>query len=262
MVGNRPDGRIRGLLINKSEKMSTLKQNILITPQDVFTSSSTQGTDIGAVASTGDGRLFRYFLNGAVTTVVGKVYQGPAEDATNQSPAGGLSVAAAAIGALSVTTTSSVTLAANLLAGGFMSVVITPGQGQNLKIKGNTAATSAATTFALEDALAVALTTSSKIVVHQNPYSGCVVAPGTLTAAPVGVSPFAVTNAQYGWMQTHGPASCLLTGTFATAGLAVGVLVGGTIGSLAPCIAGTPVLGYTMGIGATGEYDAVFLQID
>lgn len=242
--------------------MSVIKANLAVSPQELFTSSATQGTDLGALATSGDGRYFRYFLNGGVTAVVGKVYQGPAEDATNQSPAGGLSVAASAIGSTTVTTTSTVTLAANLLAQGFLSVVISAGLGQNLKIKSNTAATSAAVTFTLEDPLAVALTTSSKIVVRKNPYDSCVIAPATLTAAPTGVSIYAVTNAQYGWLQTHGPASCLVTGTLATAGLAVGVLVGGTIGSLAPCIAGTPVLGYTMGIAATTEYDQVFLQID
>lgn len=244
--------------------MSVLKAAaISIAPQDLFTSSSTQGTDLGAYASTGDGRYFRYFLNGAVTTVVGKMYQGPAQDATNQSPAGGLAVAAAAIGATQVTLTGSLTLAANLLAGGWMSVCITPGQGQYLKVKANTAVTSAANcVVTLEDPLAVALTTSSKVVFMLSPWNGCVVAPGTLTAAPVGVPTFAVVNAQYGWMQTHGPASCLVTGTLGSAGLAVGVLVGGTIGSLAPCIAGTPVLGFTMGICATTEYDQVFLQID
>lgn len=243
--------------------MSVIKAAaISVAPQELFTSSATQGTDLGALASTGDGRYFRYVLNGGVTMVVGKVYQGPAEDATNQSPAGGLSVAAAAIGATQVTTTTTVTLAANLLAGGYLSVAISSGLGQNLKIKGNTAATAAVTTFTLEDPLQVALTTSSKIVVHKSPFDSVVVAPATLTAAPVGVSIYAVTNAQYGWIQTHGPATCLVTGTLATAGLAVGILVGGTIGSLAPCIAGTPVLGYTMGIGATTEYDSVFLQID
>lgn len=243
--------------------MSVIKANLSVSPQELFTSSSTQGTDIGGLATSGDGRYFRYSLMGAVTAVPGKIYQGPAEDATNQSPAGGLAVAAAAIGATQVTLTGSLTLAANLLAGGFMSVVITPGQGYNYKIKGNTAVTSAAScVVTLEDPILVALTTSSKVVFHLNPYQSIVVAPATLTAAPVGVPVYAVTNAQYGWTQTHGPASCLVTGTLATAGLAVGVLVGGTIGSLAPCIAGTPVLGYTMGISATTEYDAVFLQID
>ncbi len=242
--------------------MSVIKTNILVSPQELFTTSSTQGTDVGALATSGDGRYFRYFLNGGVTTVVGKVYQGPAEDATNQSPAGGLSVAAAAVGATTITTTSTVTLAANLIAGGFLSVVITPGQGQTFKIKSHPAATAATVAFTLEDPVQVALTTSSKIVVHKNLYDQCVVAPATLTAAPAGVSVFAVTNAQYGWLQTHGPVSCLVTGTLGSAGLAVGVLVGGTIGSLAPCIAGTPVLGYTSGICATTEYDLVQLQID
>jgi hypothetical protein len=243
--------------------MSVIKANLLVSPQELFTTAATQGTDIGALATSGDGRYFRYFLNGAVTTVPGKVYQGPAQDATNQSPAGGLAVAASAIGSTTVTLTGTLTLAANLLAQGFMSVAVTPGQGYLYKVKSNTVVAAAANcVVTLEDPLQIALTTASKVVFQQNPYNGTVVAPATLTAAPVGVPITAVTNAQYGWMQTHGPASCLVTGTFASAGLAVGVLVGGTIGSLAPAIAGTNVLGYTMGISATGEYDQVFLTID
>lgn len=243
--------------------MSTLKQIIQVTPQDVFTTSSTQGTDLGSLASTGDGRMFRYFLNGATTVLPGKVYQGPAQDTTNQSPSGGLAVAAAAAGTFTVTLTGTLTLAVNQLAGGFMSVAITPGQGYTYKVKSNTAVSAAANcVVTLEDPIIVALTTASKVVFQLNPYSGCVVAPATLTSAPAGVGIYGVTNAQYGWLQTHGPVSALLTGTFASAGLAVGVLVGGTIGSLAPTIAGTNVLGYTMGISTTGEYDLVFLTID
>jgi len=243
--------------------MSTLKANLLVTPQEIFTSSTTQGTDFGALATSGDGRYFRYFYNGAVAAVPGKIYQGPAQDATNFSPAGGLAVSAAAAGTYTVTLSASLTIAANALAGGFMSVAVTPGQGYNYKVKSNTAVSGATgCVVTLEDPIQVALTTSSRVVFHLNPYNGCIVAPATLTAAPVGVPVAATPINNYGWMQTHGPASCLVTGTFATAGLAVGVLVGGTIGSLAPAIAGTNVLGYTMGICATGEYDAVFLQID
>jgi hypothetical protein len=244
--------------------MSTLKSvGIGMEPSDVFAYTSTQGTDLGAIASTGDGRIFRYHLNGAVTEVPGKVYQGPAQDTTNQIPSGGLAVAAAAIGATQVTLTGSLTLAANLLAGGYMSVNITPGQGYTYKVKGNTAVSSAANcVVTLEDPLVVALTTSSKVIFTLNQYNGIVVAPATLTAAPIGVAIAPVTNAYYGWIQTHGIVGALLTGTFASAGLAVGVLVGGTIGSLAPAIAGTNVLGYTTGIGSTTEYDFVFLTID
>lgn len=243
--------------------MSVIKANLLVSPQELFTSSATQGTDIGALATSGDGRYFRYFLNGAVTTVPGKVYQGPAQDSTNQSPAGGLAVAASAIGSTTVTLTGTLTLTVNQLAGAFMSVCITPGQGYLYKVKSNTAVAAAANcVVTLEDPIQVALTTASKVVFQQNPYNGTVVAPATLTGTPAGVPITGVVNAQYGWIQTHGPASCLLTGTFASAGLAVGVLVGGTSGSLAPAIAGTNVLGYTMSISATTEYDLVFLTID
>ena len=242
--------------------MSVIKANLAVSPQELFTSSSTQGTDLGALATSGDGRYFRYFLNGAVTAVPGKVYQGPAQDATNLSPAGGLTPAAAAIGTKTVTITSSTTNTTNVIAGGFMSVCVTPGQGYNYKVASNLASSAGNMVVTLEDPILVALTTSSRVVFNQNPYSGCVVAPATLTAAPAGVAIYNVTNAQYGWLQTHGPASCLVTGTLGSAGLAVGVLVGGTIGSLAPCIAGTPVLGYTMSICATTEYDNIFLQID
>lgn len=243
--------------------MSVIKSNLAVAPQELFTSSSTQGTDLGAYATSGDGRGYRYFLNGAVTAVPGKVYQGPAQDATNQTPAGGLGVAAAAIGATTVTLTDSLTLAANLLAGGFMSIAVTPGQGYFYKIKSNTAVTSAVgCVVTLEDPIQIALTTSSKVLVNLSPYNGAVVAPGTITGTIIGVPIFAVVNAQYGWVQTHGPCSCLITGTFASAGLAVGMLVGGTIGSLAPAIAGTNVLGYTMTIGATGQYGLVNLLID
>lgn len=246
--------------------MSVLKANLLVTPQELFISQSTQGTDLGAFATTGDGRGFRYFYNGGVAAVPGKVYQGPAEDATNQSPAGGLAVAASAVGSKTVTLTGSLTLAANLLAGGLMSVNAGTGGtlGYQYKVASNTAVSGATgCVVTLEDAIiGTAFTTSTKVIFHLNPYNSCVVAATTLTAAPVGVAIAATPINNYGWLQTHGPATALLTGTFATAGLAVGCLVGGTAGSLAPAIAGTNVLGYTMGIGATGEYDAVFLTID
>lgn len=243
--------------------MSTIKANILVSPQELFTASSTQGTDLGAFATTGDGRGYRYFLNGAVAAVPGKMYQGPAQDATNQTPSGGLGVAASAAGSYTVTLTDSLTLAANLLAGGYMSIAVTPGQGYLYKIKSNTAVAAATgCVVTLEDPIQVALTTSSKVLVNLSPYNGAVVAPGTVTGTIIGVPIYAVPASQYGWVQSHGPTSCLVTGTFATAGLAVGMLVGGTIGSLAPAIAGTNVLGYTMTIAATGQYALVNLTID
>jgi hypothetical protein len=242
--------------------MSVIRANLSVSPQELFTSSSTQGTDLGALATSGDGRYFRYSLAGGVTYVPGKVYQGPAEDTTNQNPSGGLAVAAAAIGATQVTLTGTLTLAANLLAGSYMSVAVTPGQGYLYKVKSNTAVAGAANcVVTLEDPIIVALTTASKVVFQQNPYNGCVVTPSTMTASVAGIPVYAVTNAQYGWIQTHGMASCLQTGT-GTCGTALGVLQGGTSGSLAPAIAGTPIVAWAANTNITGQYGNVFLVID
>lgn len=241
---------------------SKLTQVPQVTAQDLYTSSSTQGMALGAYAESDDGRGFRYVLNGATAVVPGKVYQAAAEDTTNLNPSGGLAVAAAAIGATSVTLTGTLTLTANQLAGGYMSVAVTPGQGYLYRVKSNTAVTAAANcVVTLEDPLLVALTTSSKVVFQLNAYNGIIVAPATMTNVCVGVGIYAIAAAQYGWIQTHGTASCLQTGT-GTCGTALGVLQGGTIGSLAPAIAGTPILAYAQGTNITGQYNHVFLVID
>lgn len=234
----------------------------MIAGQDVYSNSATPNASLGVYAETDDGRGFRYVKVGAVATVPGKVYQGPAEDTTNLSPSGGLSIAAAALGATSVTLTSSITLAKDALAGGTLHVVVTPGAGQTYKIAGNTAVSAAAgMVITLEDPIRVALTTSSKIQLRANLYSGIVVAPATMTNSIVGVAPSIITAAYYGWIQTKGIVSCLETGT-GTCGTALGVLQGGTEGSLAPAIAGTPIVGWAAGTNITGEYGSVFLTID
>lgn len=240
----------------------TLSGGVIIAGQDVYTESSTPQQSIGVYAETTDGRGYRYAKIGAVATVAGKVYQGTALDATNQQPSGGLGVSAAAIGATQVTLTSSVTLAANLLAGGYLSVCVTPGAGHVYRIKGNTAVTAATgCVITLEDPLRVALTTSSKVIVAQHPYAGLVVEPGTPTACIAGVATHVITAAYYGWVQTHGACSVLFTGT-GVAGKAVGSLSGGTSGSSAPAIAATNILGYHMATGITGEYALINLCID
>lgn len=233
--------------------------------QEINTTSSTQQAPIGAYAETPDGRGFRYSLCGGTSTVVGKVYQGTALDATNYQPSGGLAVSAAvAIGGVSITTSTSTTWTANALAGGYLSFDAgTPAGilGGLFRIKSNTA-TSGATggIVVLEDPIVVALTSSSKFIVAPHPYSGIVIEPGTPTAAIAGVATNIITNAQYGWIQTKGACSVLFTGT-GVAGKAVGSLSGGTSGSAAPAIAATNILGYHMATGITAEYALVMLTI-
>lgn len=234
----------------------------LISGQDVYTNSSVQTMPLGVYAETDDGRGFRYVKVGATATVPGKVYQGPAEDTTNLSPSGGLSIAASAAGSYTVTLTSSITLAKDALAGGTLHVVVTPGLGQTYKIASNTAVTAAAgMVITLEDPIRVALTTSSKVQLRANLYNGIVVAPATMTNCVVGVAPSIISANYYGWIQTHGIVSALEVGT-GTCGTALGVLQGGTIGALAPAIAGTPIIAHAAGTNITGEYGSVFMVLD
>lgn len=241
----------------------SLSGSPIIAGQDVYTESSTPQTTVGVYAETPDGRGYRYAKIGAVATVAGKVYQGTALDATNQQPSGGLGVSAAvAIGGTEITISTSTTLAANLLAGGYLSVNASTGAGHVYRIKGNTVTAGAAgCVITLEDPVRVALTTSSKVIVAAHPYSGLVVEPGTPTAAIAGVATHVVTAAYYAWVQTHGACSVLFTGT-GVAGKAVGSLSGGTAGSSAPAIAATNILGYHMATGITTEYALINLCID
>jgi len=240
--------------------VTTLSGFAVTSAQNILANTTLQGHVLGTYIETADGRGYRYAKVGAVATVAGKVYQGPALDATNQQLSGGFAVAAAAIGATEVVTTSTLTLAASLLAGGYMSVVVTPGQGYTYLIKNNTAAAGAATTITLEDPLVIALTTASKVIFTKHPLDGIVIEPGTPTAKIAGVPNAIFSVGAFAWIQTRGACAVLFTGTGA-AGKVVGSLSGGTSGSMAPAIAATNIGGEHMATGITAEYAFVYLTI-
>lgn len=237
--------------------MSVLKANLLVTPQEIFTSSATQGTDLGAMATSGDGRMFRYTLAGGTTLVPGKLQQTTAEDVTNWE---NLTPAAAAIGATSVTITTSTTNALNVFANGFMAVTVTPGQGYLYQVKSNAASAAGNLVVQLGDALQVALTTSSRIDFIPSPFQNVIVNPTTATGSVVGAAIYPIVNAQYGWLQTHGPANLLAQGT-----ITVGTQIAGSSTTAGAVVATSGVLqniGYAITGIATTEYGAIFLTID
>lgn len=240
--------------------MSSLTGPVLAEYQDLFSTSTTAGgpnggLNLGAKAYTGDGREFRFALAGATALVPGKLQQSAVETTGWEN----LAVAAAAIGATTITTTSTVTVTANAWAGGYVAVSVTPGQGYFYKIKSNPAATSAVITLTLEDPIQIALTTSSKIDVIANPYSGVIVNPASATGAPVGVAIYPVTAAQYGWIQTVGASNVLADGavTVGTA-LAASNAVAGAVEPLAGVQA--PIGTAITGISDT-EYGSVMLKM-
>lgn len=229
--------------------------------QGIFSESSTALHGIGEIAHSNDGRKFRYTKVGATALIAGKLYQAPAEDTTNHQA---LTVAVASVGATSMTTTTTVTLAANLLAGGFLTVnSATAGAGFTYKIASHAAAVAAVVTFNLEDSVIVATTGTVVVDVSKNPYDQVVVAPTTATSAAVGFAVYNVTAAYFGWLCTHGPTACLAQGT---------VVVGDDLVPAESTNAGSVVsradasLSNTVGKALTGiastDYGLVFASID
>lgn len=242
---------------------STLTGPVTAAAADVLSNSSQQLHTLGAYCETADGRGFRYAKIGATSSVPGQIYASPAYDATNQTPVGGLAVGAAAIGDTSVTLTGTLTLAANLLAGGFLMTDVTPGQGYTYKILGNTAVSAAANcVVTLADPIQVALTASSKVVVTRHPYDSVIVNPTTKTGTPVGVPPVIQTNGNFGWLQTYG--ACAILSGVATSISTPGVPVTtsqATAGAVIVSTAVLPTVGWSMQLFTATEYQAVHMTI-
>lgn len=232
-----------------------------ISGQDLLVDSSTQQHTLGAYAETSDGRGFRYCKVGTTATVAGKIYQSPAEDATNFQ---NLTVAVNSVGDTTVTTTTTVTLSADDLAGGYLVIVsATLGAGRIYRIKSHPAAAGAVVTFTLDDPIAVATTGTVKIDCHPNPYNGVIVTPaGTATSCPVGVATHVITASQYGWLATHGPAP-VLSSTAITVGNNVMPLFATVTGAGTVAVDGIKSsIGYALTGIATTDVGIVFLTID
>lgn len=189
---------------------SQLTGAVVVAAQGIYSESSTQLHDIGALVHSNDGRVFRYAKVGATALVPGKLYQAAAEDTTNFQ---NLTVTAPAVGDTSIVTTTTVTLTANQLAGFYLVIVsASTNAGQTLRVSGNTAATAAVTTISLLDPVVYAPTGTTKIDMHPNPFNGVVVNPTTQTSAPVGAALFKTTAAYFGWLQIRGPVGLLADG--------------------------------------------------
>jgi hypothetical protein len=233
--------------------------------QDMFSFDTVQRHALGSIAVTQDGRIFRYGSAGSVTFVPGSLYQGFAKitaHLANTPPA-------VAFGATSFTyTPGAATGVANQYAEGYLNVDTTPGNGYIYRVSGH-AAIASSTAFTLnlypDDPIQVALTTSSRVGLHGNPWKLQVVCPTTITARVSGVAISAMTDGTYGWVQTRGPASVLINGTpaitspVANSGTTAGAVDVWTTAAAAVVV--TPV-GYMMQVGVTAKNNLVFLTID
>lgn len=233
-----------------------------VTGVNLYGNDTVAQQPLGSYAETQDGRGFRYAKIGAVNSVPGKLYQNSVADATNQTPSGGLSVAAASAGTYQITLTSSITIAQNAWSGGYVSVNITPGQGYLYQIGGNTAVTAATgCVITLNDPIQVALTTSSKIDVIPPVFTGAVVYPASASGVAIGVPPVIQTAGNFGWLQTYGPAS-VLTGV--ATNMAPGVPAApsaATAGALIVATAVLPTVAWCLQTPIATEYNLYYLLI-
>jgi len=229
--------------------------------QPLYTSSSTASHALGERLVTSDGRVFRYAKAGASNLVAGNMLQSPAKVDNHRA----LTPTAAAIGAETITVTLGATAAtAGQYANGWAMISTGPGNGYAYPILSHPAADASATlTVSLGVPLIVALTASSRVDLIANPYNGVIQSPvTTLTGAPVGNAPYIITAAEFGWIQTRGPAACLVAGTPA-AGAAV-VVPGSAAGAVVvdPANDASFVVGTMQATGVDGKNNAVFLTID
>lgn len=238
--------------------MSSLTSDTLINPSDLFDlsgNSVNESTNLGGLATTGDGRYFRYMLAGATALVPGKLQQTAVEVTGNEN----LTAVAASVGATQIVSTSTITATANQYAGGWAMITVTPGQGYQYQITSHAAFSSAAPTFNISDPIVVALTTGSRIDLVPNPYNSVIVNPTAATGAPVGVAVAATPAGFYGWIQTKGAANVLVDGAV-TVGTAL-VASNGVAGAVEPLAGVQAPVGIAMeGISDT-EYGAVLLNL-
>lgn len=228
-----------------------------------FEYGTTQLHALGTPGEASGGRKFRYVKAGASALVVGNALQAPAEDADHDD----ITVRATAAGAtdLLITTGSgSGALDANEYNEGFAVIDTTPGLGYIYRIKSHAAiAASTNGTLVLEDddPIQVALTTSSKVTLVQNPYKNVIQCPvTTATNTCVGGAVAAVAAANFGWIQTGGPGAALIAGTPGK-GQPV-TSTSSAAGSLAVHSAELSNVAYMMVTGRDGKVLPVFWQLD
>jgi len=233
----------------------------IIAAHGIYEQSSTQLHNLGELMVTDDGRSFRYAKAGATALIPGQLQQAPAEDTTNFQ---GLTVTTPSAGDISITTTSTVTLTKDQLAGGLLIIAdATTNAGQVFRISGHNAATAAVVTFELDDPVVYTPTGTVKVDAHPNPYNGVIVNPTTLTSAPIGVPLIKITAEYYGWLQVRGACPVLSDGG-STIGLDL-VASDGTAGAAEVIADGAaellPKIGTALAGAATTEYGLVDLKL-
>lgn len=247
--------------------MSNLSNQDVQLGQLMFVSSATQQHPLGTRGYTEDGRAFRYAKAGASDLVAGQLVQAPAVIAGHLALTVATSVGSTGIGSLAIGVTCVSAAAANLYAEGFLQISAGVGQGLNYRINNHALVSTGATgTFNLypEDALAVAIGTTSIVALIANKYNGVIQVPVTTpTNVVVGLAPYIIGSTQYGWIQTWGDAACLMAGAGTQGNPLVGAsaTAGGAATATAATLLISPVIGFLRQVSVDTKYNSIDLKI-
>lgn len=247
--------------------MGNLSGPAILSEVDLYQQFSAvpSGYMIGQYVQGPNGTGYRLALSGGTLTV-GNLLQSAADDTQFNSMTVPATVAAGTKQETGVTITNGTTaVTANQFDGGFLLVSVTPGLGESYGITGHGTATNGSSwKLYLDRPIRTAWTTSTKVTVKRNPYSGVIQFPATTqTGIPAGACIYAITSAYYGFVQTHGMASLLSDGSTFAVGSEVGT-PSGTAGCVTVFAAGTThtAVGYALSAADSGKCIPVFLQID
>ena len=176
--------------------------------------NTTKKRSLGTILELPDGREFKYVLNGSGAITSGKLASSAAMIGNHDMD---LTTAAASVGDTSITVTLGATAATkDQYADGYIYTNDGTGQGQVYRIASNPAADGSATlavTLASNDPVSVALDSTTESGLAVNPYSGIVVSPTSVTNRTLGVTATDIAANAYGFVQTKGLASVLVSGT-------------------------------------------------
>lgn len=237
-------------------------QRVSLTTQDARKVSATKLHDLGAVAETADGRVFRYSRAGAVDLAAGKVTTSAAKvtNHTNNAVA-----TAAVVGARQVNLTLAGATATTLdqYADGYLVVNDSAGVGSAYRLEGNPVIASSGTGIVqLAEGVATALTTSSKVSLQPNPWADTIISASAVALFCNGAPNVAVTAAYYYWSQTGGMASVLSDGVI---GKGSGAILSDAVnGAVEVEVAGTVTQRVGTAVEATVDtkYYPIFLTLE
>jgi len=224
-----------------------------ITGGQVQSDSTTPLAALGSISVDSRGRMYRYVLAGGAALVPGNVLQAPAQVAVH----GQLTpTAAVAVGGKQIVVTlGAAALAENAYAEGLATIDTTPGEGYSYGISGHAAVLSggiATINLRSDDAVQIALTTSSRVTLTPHPCRGVIQSPvTTLTGAVVGVAVYPIGLGKYGWVGVCGDFPVLVDGTPAV-GMALSA-PGAAPGAAAINSSTLTMIGRALVTGVTGK---------